>query len=285
MIVHGPKPGGWGVFYSSVHCRAPDRQQLTYTGHGNAAGRFADAPDHPHPVVPADGRDHRLHITLPSETPMSGQTSGPDLYAVLGVPPGASQARIDHAYRTLVRRYHPDSRPATEPEQASSDDANLRHVMAAYRVIGDPNRRDDYDHRRPNPSLPRSVSVRVSTSPTSDGAVVTAGPVYWNPSPSRPPIPAQEIPRNDSPRAPGTIQSQSAMREGSVCVEALMAEVDQLRIARDSNRRIGMAMGILMNQLGVDDEEAFDVLRRTSQNTNRKLREVAEDVLRRPTHK
>ena len=217
---------------------------------------------------------------------MSGETSRPDLYAVLGVPPDATQARIDHAYRALVRRYHPDSRSATEAGQASSDDANLRHVMAAYRVIGDPGRRDDYDHRRPNPSLPRSVSVRVRTPPARDGALVTAGPVYWNPSPSRPPIPPQEIPQNGSRQAPeGTIQSQSAMREGSVCVQALMAEVDQLRIARDSNRRIGMALGILMNQLHVDDEQAFDALRRTSQNTNRKLRDVAEDVIRRATHK
>ena len=62
-----------------------------------------------------------------------------------------------------------------------------------------------------------------------------------------------------------------------------MAEVKQLQIARDSNRRIGMALGILMNQLDIDDEEAFDVLRRTSQNTNRKLRDVAEDVIRRHT--
>ena len=64
-----------------------------------------------------------------------------------------------------------------------------------------------------------------------------------------------------------------------------MAEVDQLRIARDTNRRIGIAIGILMNRLHIDDEQAFDALRRTSQNTNRKLRDVAEDLIRRPTHK
>jgi AmiR/NasT family two-component response regulator len=63
-------------------------------------------------------------------------------------------------------------------------------------------------------------------------------------------------------------------------VKALLLEVTQLKVARDSNRRIGMAMGIVMTQLHVDEPLAFDALRRISQNTNRKLRDVAEDVIR-----
>jgi curved DNA-binding protein CbpA len=234
---------------------------------------------------------------------MSGQSSRPDLYAVLGVPPDATQALIDHAYRALVRRYHPDSRGATNAGQASSDDVSLRHVMAAYRVIGNPDRRADYDQRRPNPSSPAgTVPVRVRTPPIIDRSLVTAGPAYWNPWPSTPPTPQREIPpdsftrasrpRGLTPQAPshGLTQSHSAavgvtgetataLREVSERVEALTAEVDQLRIARDSNRRIGMALGMVMNQLHVNDEQAFDVLRRISQNTNRKLRDVAEDVI------
>jgi hypothetical protein len=62
-------------------------------------------------------------------------------------------------------------------------------------------------------------------------------------------------------------------------VRALLLEVSQLEVARDSNRRIGMAMGLVMGQLQVTDEEAFDALRRISQNTNRKLRDVADDVI------
>ena len=60
---------------------------------------------------------------------------------------------------------------------------------------------------------------------------------------------------------------------------ALSDEVRQLKEALDSNRRIGMAMGLVMGQLQVTDEEAFDALRRISQNTNRKLRDVADDVI------
>ncbi len=59
----------------------------------------------------------------------------------------------------------------------------------------------------------------------------------------------------------------------------LSDEVSHLKVALDSNRRIGMAMGLVMAQLGVADDEAFDALRRISQNTNRKLRDVAEEII------
>ncbi len=61
-------------------------------------------------------------------------------------------------------------------------------------------------------------------------------------------------------------------------------EVAQLRSALISNRRISMAVGILMRDPDLDEHDAFDVLRRASQTQNRKLREIAEDVIeaRRP---
>ena len=59
----------------------------------------------------------------------------------------------------------------------------------------------------------------------------------------------------------------------------LAEEVAQLREALVSNRRIGMAMGILMRDRNVDEHEAFAVLHRISQNSNRKMHDVAEDVI------
>jgi len=64
-------------------------------------------------------------------------------------------------------------------------------------------------------------------------------------------------------------------------VDDLTTQVSQLTFARDSNRRIGMALGIVMRQHHLGEQEAFDALRRVSQNTNRKLRDVAEDVIQR----
>ncbi len=63
-------------------------------------------------------------------------------------------------------------------------------------------------------------------------------------------------------------------------IKYLAAEVQQLKTARDTNRRIGMAIGLVMRERQVDEEQAFAELRRTSQDTNRKLRHVPEDIIR-----
>jgi transcriptional regulator with GAF, ATPase, and Fis domain len=54
---------------------------------------------------------------------------------------------------------------------------------------------------------------------------------------------------------------------------------DQLREALASRAVIEQAKGILMVRAGVDDDQAFALLRRTSQHQNRKLREVAASVV------
>jgi signal transduction histidine kinase/DNA-binding response OmpR family regulator len=57
------------------------------------------------------------------------------------------------------------------------------------------------------------------------------------------------------------------------------ARADTLALALRTNRRIGMALGILMAGRGVTSDEAFELLRRRSANHNIKLRDLAEDVL------
>jgi hypothetical protein len=52
-----------------------------------------------------------------------------------------------------------------------------------------------------------------------------------------------------------------------------------LQHAVESNRDIGIAIGILMSTHKITREAAFDLLRITSQSSHRKLREVATDVL------
>jgi hypothetical protein len=53
---------------------------------------------------------------------------------------------------------------------------------------------------------------------------------------------------------------------------------ENLEIALESSRVIGMAMGIVMSSRLMTADQAFDALRRASQETNRKLREVAAEV-------
>ena len=55
----------------------------------------------------------------------------------------------------------------------------------------------------------------------------------------------------------------------------------QLRRALDTRDVIGQAKGILMRSRGIDAEEAFDLLRRTSQDLNVKLATLAETLTRR----
>ena len=54
-----------------------------------------------------------------------------------------------------------------------------------------------------------------------------------------------------------------------------------LKRALARNRVIGKAVGVLMVQNDVSDEEAFNILRRTSQDANVKVADIADDFLRR----
>ena len=54
---------------------------------------------------------------------------------------------------------------------------------------------------------------------------------------------------------------------------------EQLEQAVDSRDLIGQAKGILMARAEVDADRAFEILRERSQGSNRKLREVAQDVV------
>jgi GAF domain-containing protein len=55
-------------------------------------------------------------------------------------------------------------------------------------------------------------------------------------------------------------------------------EVTGLRIAMDTRDVIGQAKGILMERYKIDRRRAFDLLVRTSGDTNRKLRDIAEHL-------
>jgi GAF domain-containing protein len=58
-------------------------------------------------------------------------------------------------------------------------------------------------------------------------------------------------------------------------------QVVQLRQAVASNRIIGTAIGLLMGTRRISEAEAFDLLRVSSQHTNRTLRDIAADTVAR----
>jgi molecular chaperone DnaJ len=63
-----------------------------------------------------------------------------DLYVVLGVPHGASEADIKRAYRRLARRFHPDINPGDRVAEH-----RFRQILEAYETLMDPVRRSRYD--------------------------------------------------------------------------------------------------------------------------------------------
>lgn len=62
---------------------------------------------------------------------------------------------------------------------------------------------------------------------------------------------------------------------------AMMIKVDTLEIAVEARTVIGQAQGILMERYGIEALPAFALLRRYSQASNRKIRDIAEDVVAR----
>ena len=67
---------------------------------------------------------------------------------------------------------------------------------------------------------------------------------------------------------------------GSLLVTAALARGRAMHLLRglQSNREIGVAIGILMQQHRISRDAAFDMLRAASQHSNRKLAEVASEV-------
>jgi hypothetical protein len=60
---------------------------------------------------------------------------------------------------------------------------------------------------------------------------------------------------------------------------ALLLQIQHLRLALDSNRIIGAAVGVLMARSGLTYSAGLDQLKRASQHANRRLYDVASDVL------
>lgn len=87
-----------------------------------------------------------------------------DLYNVLGVSRGASQADIKKAYRKLALQWHPD-----RTGNDSDGSARFKEVTFAYKVLSDPTERARYDKLGPlytadgRPPRPEDLNETVSS--------------------------------------------------------------------------------------------------------------------------
>jgi DnaJ-class molecular chaperone len=93
-----------------------------------------------------------------------------DPYSVLGVHRSASEDDIKSAFRSLAKRFHPDT-----TEGASDKGQRFRDLAIAYQVIGDPAKRRSYDrgeidaHGNPRPGY----TPRAEAEPERERAETT----------------------------------------------------------------------------------------------------------------
>jgi DnaJ-class molecular chaperone len=71
-----------------------------------------------------------------------------DFYNILGVNEKASKDEIKRAYRTLQMKYHPDKNNGNEEAAIMS-----RKINEAYEVLGDVQKRQEYDNSKNNPFM------------------------------------------------------------------------------------------------------------------------------------
>ena len=116
---------------------------------------------------------------------------------MLHLNPEATAADIQRAYRSLMRRYHPDTGPApTTQAQASQEREVLAQIMNAHAVLRDPVQRASYDHDLTSSQLRQATDPvgEVSRSAPSKAArmyrphapqygqpPLIVGPLRWEP--------------------------------------------------------------------------------------------------------
>ena len=112
-------------------------------------------------------------------------TTAPDPYAVLGLTPEASDDDLDHAFRSLVRQLHPDTR--TPPEPGPDADKRLQELLTAYATLRDPISRAAHDRAHTRPTTPRTAVTPHHHGPPAAQHVhhsepaIRVGPVRWVP--------------------------------------------------------------------------------------------------------
>src|ERR1051326_5271534 len=88
-----------------------------------------------------------------------------DLYALLGLAPGATPADIKRAYRRLSRRHHPDIHPGDRAAETM-----YRRILEAYEILVDPDRRRTYDTGTVPHESSEAVSFEFTGFDFSNGA-------------------------------------------------------------------------------------------------------------------
>lgn len=92
-----------------------------------------------------------------------------DPYSVLGLPRNAGEDEVKQTFRTLAKRFHPDT-----PEGASDKGRRFKDLAIAYEILGDAKKRRAYDrgeidaHGNPRPGYTPRPEPEAETEPVYD---------------------------------------------------------------------------------------------------------------------
>ena len=235
-----------------------------------AASKFAGLPTHTleapltvlRPATAANDDDRRLDAAARITSAARQLVRSEDLEEALAV---AASAIGEALAGEAVLRVHRD--PARPPRQ------RLRRRPAVGAVAGRPGG----PLRAPRHSTGRRQTPAPATAPAASS---------WSRRASTPRVGCG--PASVAAAGPGAaertvaellLHSLAQAVDRIVTVDRFRQNEANLERAVESHRLVGQAMGILIERHRIVSEEAFDVLRRASQDHNVKLREVAQRVI------
>lgn len=94
-----------------------------------------------------------------------------DLYEVLGIKKGASEAEIRKAFLKLAKKYHPDVNPNNKDAEQKFKEVNL-----AYEVLKDAKKRAQYDQMRAAGANPFARAAHANAYGWGGGQTYSGGP-------------------------------------------------------------------------------------------------------------
>jgi len=116
-----------------------------------------------------------------------------DHYATLHVHASASAEEIARAYRRLVRIHHPDLLREASPESRRRAEDVLKRINRAHSVIGDRERRRDYDRTRRAQGTTGAPAPRPTAERTTHWGGGGPIDIEWETPPERAPRQTTEL--------------------------------------------------------------------------------------------
>lgn len=171
--------------------------------------------------------------------------ASPDPYRTLGVSRNASDAEIKRAFRKLARKHHPDRNPDDDAAEA-----RFKEVQAAYEMIGDASKRQEYEQKKRMENMFGGGGGRSSFGGMGGGFEDMVGQMFGGQQQQNP---FQQRQRRPQARPKGSdihvsvdVEMEQAIRGGEVTFQAQRIKVGSGNVASKTtqNFKIRVEAGV-----------------------------------------